>query len=624
MNVQFQICGLSILFLLIIFYKSHATLQLYKEKVFFAVLCIITASLLGDVLSLVAIFYRQRIPSVLVNGVCKGYIISLIWGSWSALIYVITDLLSEKEHRILTRRFMLFTLAQSGIISFLPIYIFEEGKQVYTYGPAVSGVYIFVGMYIIATLIVTGIFRKRLNPRRRFAIILWMIIWMSSAVFQLFNSALLVVGFASAVGVLILFVIMENPEANLERSLGCFNSYALTEYLKQLYERKKNFGVLEISFENATILEEYGMDADEMLRKILQISEGYDDILVFKNINFGLIMISEKPDKLEAVGNAILNGFVHTEAFYNSAMLIMIAQAGILSDLEELFRFLAFVRAECSDQTGKIIYANEETVKKYQEKYLIEREITEALFEDRVEVFLQPIYSNVDKKFTSAEALVRIRKKDGQLMPPGVFIPVAEDNGQILKLGERVFEKVCCLLRDTEITKLGLHYIEVNLSVVQCEKADLSERLISIIEKYQIDPGLINLEITETASIRARKILLENMKKLIAYGFTFSLDDFGKGESNLMYVVEMPVSIVKMDYDMSKAFFNSAKAKHVVRAVIGMAHGMNLKVVAEGIETETEAGTMHGEGIDYIQGYYYARPLPEVEFLEFIRKNNCY
>ena len=75
---------------------------------------------------------------------------------------------------------------------------------------------------------------------------------------------------------------------------------------------------------------------------------------------------------------------------------------------------------------------------------------------------------------------------------------------------------------------------------------------------------------------------------------------------------------------MSKAFFNSAKAKHVVRAVIGMAHGMHLKVVAEGIETETEAGTMHGEGIDYIQGYYYARPLPEVEFLEFIRKNNCY
>ena len=623
MNVQFQICGLSILFLLIIFYKSHATLQLYKEKVFFAVLCIITASLLGDVLSLVVIFYRQRIPSVLVNGVCKGYIISLIWGSWSALIYVITDLLSEKEHRILTRRFMLFTLAQSGIISFLPIHIFEEGRQVYTYGAAVSGVYLFVGMYIIATLMVAGIFRKRLNPRRRFAIILWMIIWMASAVFQLFNNALLVVGFASAVGVLILFVIMENPEANLERSLGCFNSYALTEYLKQLYDRSKEFSVLEISFENVDILEEHGMDGDEILRKILMISGHYDEILVFKNINLGLVIISENVEKLEAVGEEILENFAHTAAFCNLLMPVLIEQAGSLSDTEELLHFFTFVRTECSDQKGRMFFADEKMIAKYQEKYLIEREITEALLEDRVEVFLQPIYSNVEKQFTSAEALVRIRKRDGELLSPGIFIPVAEDNGQILELGERVFEKVCCLLRDTEITKLGIHYIEVNLSVVQCEKADLSERLISIIEKYQIDPGLINLEITETASIRARKILLENMKKLIAYGFTFSLDDFGKGESNLMYVVEMPVSIVKMDYDLSKAFFSSAKAKYVVRAVIGMAHGMNLKVVAEGIETETEAGTMHGEGIDYIQGYYYARPLPELEFLEFIRKNYC-
>lgn len=622
MNVQVQICGLSILFLLIIFYKSHVTLHLYKEKVFFAVLCIITVSLIGDVLSLVAINYRQGIPSVLVNGVCKGYIISLIWGAWSAFIYVITDLLSEKEHRKLTRWSMMFTMAQSAVICFLPIYIFEKGKQVYTYGPSVSWVYIFVGLYIIATLTVTGVFRKKLNPRRRFAIILWMIIWLASAVFQLLNNALLVVGFASAVGVLILFVIMENPEANLERSLGCFNSYALTEYLRQLYERKKDFGVLEISFENTTILEGYGMDADEMLRKILKISKRYGDILVFKNINLGLLMISEKPEKLEAAGSGILNDLVHTAAFYNSAMLTMIAQAGVLSDMEELFRFLSFVRAECSDQKGKIAFANEEMVHKYQEQYLIEREISEALSEDRVEVFLQPIHSNEEKSFTSAEALVRIRKRDGGLMPPGLFIPVAEDNGQILELGERIFEKVCCVLKNTDATKSGIHYIEVNLSVVQCEKTDLAESLISIVEKYQIDPRLINLEITETASIRARKTLLENMKRLMEYGFTFSLDDFGKGESNLMYVVEMPVSIVKLDYDLSKAFFNSEKAKHVVRAVIGMAHSMKLKIVAEGIETETEAKAMREEGIDYIQGYYYSRPLPEPEFLEFIRNGN--
>lgn len=618
MNIQLQICGLIVLFLLIIFYKSHSTLNLYKEKVFFAVLCIITVSLMGDVLSLVAIHYRQDIPSILVQGICKGYIISLVWGAWSALIYVITDLLTEREHRNLTRKFIVCIMIQSAIICFLPIYIFEEGKQVYTYGPAVIGVYVFVGIYIIATLTVAFMFRKRLNPRRRSAIILWMIIWMASAVFQLFNSAYLVVGFASAVGVLILFVIMENPEANLERSLGCFNSYALTEYIKQLYERKKGFSVLEISFENADVMEESEMDADEILRKVLQISERYNGVLIFKNINLGLLIVSEKTEKLELIGNEILNAFTHAEVIGKSAMPVLIAEAGILTDMEELFRFLTFVRAECREQKGKIVFADEEMVRKYQEQYLIEREITDALLEDRVEVFLQPIYSNKEESFTSAEALVRIRKRDGALMPPGVFIPVAEDNGQILELGERVFEKVCCVLKDTEVVKMGIHYIEVNLSVIQCEKSDMSERLISIIEKYNIDPGLINLEITETGSINARKTLLENMKKLIDYGFTFSLDDFGKGESNLMYVVEMPVSIIKLDYDMSKAFFHSEKAKQVVRAVVNMAHGMELNVVAEGIETEEENKSLYAEKVDYIQGFYYSKPLPVGEFLDFL------
>ena len=147
----------------------------------------------------------------------------------------------------------------------------------------------------------------------------------------------------------------------------------------------------------------------------------------------------------------------------------------------------------------------------------------------------------------------------------------------------------------------------------------MARRLISIVEKYDINPQLINLEITETASISARTTLLDNMKQLIKYGFSFSLDDFGKGESNLMYVVEMPVSIVKLDYDISKAFFTSPKAKHVVKAVVGMAHGMDLKLVAEGIETKEEINGMYEEGIDYIQGYYYSKPLPMDEFLTFLQ-----
>lgn len=178
------------------------------------------------------------------------------------------------------------------------------------------------------------------------------------------------------------------------------------------------------------------------------------------------------------------------------------------------------------------------------------------------------------------------------------------------------------MLKETRMVELGMEHIEVNLSVVQCEKQNLADTLIGIAKRYQVEPDRINLEITETASINAKQVLLENMEKLIDYGFTFSLDDFGKGESNLMYIVEMPVTIVKLDYDLTKAFFDSDKAKQVVKAVIGMVHRLGLKLVAEGVETREESEQLQKEGVDYIQGFYYSRPIPLEEFLHFVECEN--
>ena len=137
MNIQFQICGLCILFLLIIFYKSHKTLKLYKEKVFYGVMCTMTVSLAGDILSLVMIRYREFLSPILVDAICKFYIITLIWVSCSALVYVLSDLVSEQRHRNIAIRMVGVQLVQSIIIFLLPIYIFVDGKQMYTYGPAV-------------------------------------------------------------------------------------------------------------------------------------------------------------------------------------------------------------------------------------------------------------------------------------------------------------------------------------------------------------------------------------------------------------------------------------------------------------------------------------------------------
>ena len=620
MNIQVQICGMVILIVLAVFYKSNKTLGLYAESIFFRVMIFAMVSLSLDILSLVVIEYRQSLPILLVNFVCKTYIISLIWVGMMGTIYVLTDILSERKHKSVSIKMVILTLVQSLIVYTLPIYIYENLDEVYTYGPSVLCVYAFALIYVFATIVILFVFHKRVSRRREFAVGLWMLIWIVAAVIQFLNNEILLVGFATSVGVLILLVIMENPESNLDRRLGCFNSYAMSVYIKEVMGRRKKFSMLSLSFGNVNLLEEYGTYVEEMLRGMLRTVKKHRKVLAFKNTNADLVFVSDDGDGLYRLGLDILAYFTKYEEWHKETRLALVRKCDTFNTTEELFDFLAFLHTEYINEKTRVLPVGEGTIEKYRPRYIIKQKIAEALMEDRVEVFLQPIFDNAEKCFTSAEALVRIREKDGSLLAPGIFIPVAEESGQILELGERVFEKVCEFLKNSEVVKLGLQLIEVNLSVIQCERKDLAERLIKITDQYGISPSFINLEITETASISARATLLKNMKKLMEYGFRFSLDDFGKGESNLMYVVEMPVSIVKLDYDMSKAFFNTDKAKHVVRAVVSMAHGMNLKLVAEGIETQEELDGMCQEGIDFIQGYYYSKPLPTVEFIEFLKK----
>ena len=158
--------------------------------------------------------------------------------------------------------------------------------------------------------------------------------------------------------------------------------------------------------------------------------------------------------------------------------------------------------------------------------------------------------------------------------------------------------------------------------VIQCESKNLADNYIEIIDRYQIDPKLINLEITESASVVMKNILLNNMQALISHGISFSLDDFGNGQSNLNYIVDMPVKIIKFDRNMTKAYFESEKARFVLQATMNMIHEMNLKVVAEGVETAEQLMEFQKIGIDYIQGFYFAKPLKQAEFLKFIKEHN--
>jgi EAL domain-containing protein (putative c-di-GMP-specific phosphodiesterase class I) len=295
----------------------------------------------------------------------------------------------------------------------------------------------------------------------------------------------------------------------------------------------------------------------------------------------------------------------------------------VAESADEIYKLLRYYKQNYHNRVDdcRIIEVNQKMVEERRNWSQMFKTIVNALKEDRVEVFLQPIYSVEKDRFVSAEALARIRNTDDTIVPPGQFISVAEETGLVDQLGERVFEKVCQFIQRERMWEWGLEYIEVNLSVRQCESRTLAERYQDIMEQYGVKPSMINLEVTESASIQTRNVFMQNMEKLIDYGVAFSLDDFGNGESNLNYIVDMPVEIVKFDRDMTKSYFEKSKGKLVMETSTRMIKDMGLKIVSEGVETKEQLEAMKKLGVQYIQGYYFSKPLPQDEFVCFVKEH---
>ncbi|MCR5357619.1 MAG: EAL domain-containing protein [Lachnospiraceae bacterium] len=622
MNIAVQVCGLINTIVLLIFYKSARRLELYKRRIFYYILIITVIDIITDILSVFAIHFRGNLSPVLVEISCKLYLCMLIVQVWSALIYTISDIMPKQKHIMVSSVLAILAIIECFLVAKYPIYIFENDGTVFTYGPCVKLLYFFGVVNLCAIWITTFVFDKRILSRRKYAVRLWMGIWLAGMAIQAINNALLVAGFAASLGMMVVYFLLENPEGNIDKQYNCLNSIALSEYAGECILNEDPFVLCNISMDDSMVHKGRNDDTEKRQRELITYLNTFNGINVFKNFDKNIIITSGGRDKVMEAVEGFRKRYMISDPGLADSKVILLEDAHSFTSLEEILRLIDYMKSRRNEDDESIVTVTEKNVEDYEHRDMMRDEIRRALHDDRVEVFLQPIYSTESKRFTSAEALVRIRNKDGGLISPGLFIPVAEETGQINELGRRVLEKTCEFMAGSEAESLGLEYIEVNLSVVQAERMTLFEEIMETVKKYRVEPGRINLEITESALIQAKDAVLNNMNRLKDVGFTFALDDFGKGESNLMYLVEMPFDILKLDMDMTKAFHVNDKAKSAVRTVRYMADDMKLKVVAEGIETREELDAFVEYDIDYIQGYHFSKPLPMPDFVRFIKKSN--
>jgi len=256
----------------------------------------------------------------------------------------------------------------------------------------------------------------------------------------------------------------------------------------------------------------------------------------------------------------------------------------------------------------------------------LRKQILEGINGGQFLLHFQPIIDQKNSRITGFEGLVRWQHPERGLVYPGDFILVAESSGLIVPLGQQVLEYACQQLsvwRD-ELGEIAEKItISVNLSPHQLSDQGFVESLKSTVERFNVDPRCLNLEITESVLLENRRAVVTVLQELRELGFRIHLDDFGTGYSSLSYVDELPVDGLKIDRSFVEKFEDSRSNNVVVQMILALADALNVGVVAEGVENQFQADVLKAMGCDLIQGYHFAKPMSADNATEYLIKHHC-
>jgi EAL domain-containing protein (putative c-di-GMP-specific phosphodiesterase class I) len=263
-------------------------------------------------------------------------------------------------------------------------------------------------------------------------------------------------------------------------------------------------------------------------------------------------------------------------------------------------------------------YFTESMLQAANKRISIERELRTALAESQLVIHYQPLLSSEGSRVVSLEALVRWDHPEQGIIPPDLFIPIAEETGLIHELGRWVIDESVRQLVDWRAAGLNGFRVAINLSVRQLQSEFLCQDIGIILRRHKISGEELELEITETAAMEDPDLAVQQLNDLRALGVSLSIDDFGTGYSSLAYLKRLPINTLKLDRSFVRDIETDQSDAEICMASIALAHNLGLKVVAEGVETEAQRAFLSAHQCDYLQGYLFSRPLPAEEITEYL------
>ena len=508
----------------------------------------------------------------------------------------------------------------------------EEG---YTRGPlmlAFYGIALFYGLMGLAYCI----YCRRFLPLNKWSSLLAIYILAHLAVLiQFFYPKLLLEMFFTALGEMLIMLTIMRPEERMDSEVGMLSWASYQADLRNIILSREHVQIAVIQLLSCRELRNFLGDHsfNEYISEIangiraLRWKHPYRIELYYERPGTIYLIADNDEGDLENLGQRLLSeandgikSYIDKGARFESQICLIrcpddLQNIGDIISLGHTFQSHGSHR-QTVFHARDILNSQAFTIEAH-----IEEILNRAIKENNIVVYYQPIFDLRSGRFHSAEALARIIDPEYGLISPAIFIPAAETRGFIIPIGDMVLEQVFRFVSEHDLNDLGLSYIEINLSVAQCMETDLPEKIHMLQQKYDIDPSHINLEITETTFENINDIMVENIEKLVQKGYSFALDDYGIGYSNIQRINHLPLKLIKIDKSMLDEV-SSANGQIILEHTIRMMQCIGKRLVAEGAETTHAIELLRSMGCDYIQGFYYSKPLPSSEFVDFLKKYN--
>ncbi|MBR1470546.1 MAG: EAL domain-containing protein [Lachnospiraceae bacterium] len=471
---------------------------------------------------------------------------------------------------------------------------------------------------------------KAIGRRRRIALSGFFLINLCGVFLQMFFKHVRSELFAEALALSIVMLLVENEDERLDMPTKVYNRSALLADMNTLVQLRRSFSVICVRLTNADMLQRLLGTADnDILFRLVSdyLKTVYPEEYLYRPSaeSFMLLVQRPQPQVLELAGTIearfqesfLLQG---TELMLE-ALIMTTQMPGIFSAPEDVLLMSDGPRPFGSKHGLLADHDMDYLIRRAEVESALHRGIAERGFE----VYYQPIYRTSGMSIYSAEALLRLKdSRIGNIMPDE-FIPIAEQNGLIDRLGDYVLEEVCIFLSSGIPTEMGLECISINLSVLQCLQPDFAGRVLAITRKYEVNPTHINFEITESAAASDYDVLSGVLKELRENGFLFSLDDYGIGYSNVRSIFKLDFDVVKIDksilweVQMAEGSQGHGSGHIILENSVRMLREMQLKILVEGVETPEQLELLENMEVDFLQGYYFSRPVSKNELLGILR-----